>query len=414
MKMPVKEEGPKRKKSDALEESPLDSIETNRHSKLQRIEAYANIAIELNCFRQRNLMIELLKLYRDENDHASPTKNEIYQGRPLGLWVDNQRREFQQLSQLEFDWNSMTPVSELAGIGSEEAGTSAADKSVQHCVETDKTHRMDENSTQPVVGWLDQPPDPRHNPKFAAPQVGLDRRRMISIDNIIIPTVSDHKPLGEHRHLHHLNSDCGDGHEESHQISTTLNTPPQSTKSAPSMKAPALKIDNDGVDLDREITRLESFEAYVLVSVLTASASFAVLHDMELNSDTVLNGCYSMFLVCVYGISAIAGLHATVVFSLCLLYGKTALGMNKDSAYQSFIANVASQRMRAFQTLKASLSLFGLQIVLAMIHKAPEQWRPVMGVLTLGLLYANYLDAASILEAAGVIFAPPPKYIEEK
>eukprot|EP00523_Entomoneis_sp_CCMP467_P021070 CAMPEP_0168842330 /NCGR_PEP_ID=MMETSP0727-20121128/7638_1 /TAXON_ID=265536 /ORGANISM="Amphiprora sp., Strain CCMP467" /LENGTH=438 /DNA_ID=CAMNT_0008895883 /DNA_START=408 /DNA_END=1725 /DNA_ORIENTATION=+ len=169
----------------------------------------------------------------------------------------------------------------------------------------------------------------------------------------------------------------------------------------------------DQFDLEREQTRLESFEAYILVSILTASASFAVLCELqpeEYNSHFSIDSvafwayCATVFMS---GVSSIAGLHATVVFSLCLLYGKTALGMQNDEAYSKFVTITSAQRVRAFNSFSASLLFFALVMSMILIEKAPTILRlPAIAFAIYGTFYV-FSDWHGILEAAKVIFAKP-------
>uniref|UniRef100_A0A7S2YA25 Uncharacterized protein n=1 Tax=Entomoneis paludosa TaxID=265537 RepID=A0A7S2YA25_9STRA len=166
------------------------------------------------------------------------------------------------------------------------------------------------------------------------------------------------------------------------------------------------------LDLEREKTRLESFEAYVLVSILTASASFALLCEMELSAyEEPFSTSYGACLATIFisGLSAIAGLHATIVFSLCVLYGKTALGLQKDLQYTQFVKDTAPQRVRAFNSFSASLLLFAIQVELMLCEKAPQSFRLPALVVAVFTTYWIFMDWQDILESAKSIFEPPAK-----
>ncbi|KAL7564308.1 hypothetical protein ACA910_007161 [Epithemia clementina (nom. ined.)] len=156
------------------------------------------------------------------------------------------------------------------------------------------------------------------------------------------------------------------------------------------------KAENDDhvvLDLEREKTRLESLESYVLVSILTASASFAVL---DAAPDPFLAGgsgsLVSTLTVFAAGLSSLCGLHATVVFSLCVLYGKTALGRYHDDAYQAFLQRVAPQRVRGFTTFAASLLLFAVETALLLYQHAPPKYQTVALVLAVVSTYLLITD----------------------
>ena len=171
------------------------------------------------------------------------------------------------------------------------------------------------------------------------------------------------------------------------------------------------------LDLEREKTRLESFESYVLVSILTASASFSVLQSAE---SSVLWSDTSSSRLCVdrsdwittltifaAGLSAICGLHATVVFSLCVLYGKTALGRYSDNAYHRFLDTVTIQRVRGFNTFSASLLLFAVETGLLLYQHALPRWQGMALFVATTSTMTILLDFRAILLAASQhIFQP--------
>mmetsp|Transcript_40655 Transcript_40655/g.84624 ORF Transcript_40655/g.84624 Transcript_40655/m.84624 type:complete len:224 (-) Transcript_40655:1028-1699(-) len=160
------------------------------------------------------------------------------------------------------------------------------------------------------------------------------------------------------------------------------------------------------LDLEREKTRLESFEAYVLVSILTASASFTILSEVTAPDSSSLSQLATVATVFISGLSAIAGLHATIVFSLCVLYGKTALGLYRDVQYAQFVKDTAPQRIRAFNSFSTSLLLFALQVELLLCEKAPPAFQGVAILVAMATTGALVWDWHSILQAAQRIFVP--------
>lgn len=158
--------------------------------------------------------------------------------------------------------------------------------------------------------------------------------------------------------------------------------------------------------LDRENTRLASFEAYVLVSILAASASFSLVANFSPPSDgsTIQQLLYPGTLL-VAGASALCGLHATIVFSLSILYGKTSLGLKKDSHYEDFLSKTAELRRRGFRTFSASLLLFASEIGLVLLDRVPENLRPMAAVLAAGMMTYILSDWKFVLDSANVIFA---------
>lgn len=94
-------------------------------------------------------------------------------------------------------------------------------------------------------------------------------------------------------------------------VSTSATSPPVVSES---------KKLND-IDLDREIAHMESYDSYVLVSVLTATISFTTLLSFGLQTDLQhLRRLQALkfLLQIVASLSTLCGLYATVVFSLTI------------------------------------------------------------------------------------------------
>lgn len=114
-------------------------------------------------------------------------------------------------------------------------------------------------------------------------------------------------------------------------------------------------------DYFRQMSRLESMDSYVLVSTLTASMSFGALLGFSplYETDGLLGvhlplaiglrrvWMYKGLCVCIRVVSALstlAGLYATLIFSLTILYCKSMLGAERDRAYDRFIRKTVRAR----------------------------------------------------------------------
>ena len=86
-----------------------------------------------------------------------------------------------------------------------------------------------------------------------------------------------------------------------------------------------LKKLGDLEPLERQLIRLEGLEPYVLVSVLTATASYSTITSEDFIVDGVIDWTGAGLLASALG-STLCGLYSTIIFSLSILYGKTALG----------------------------------------------------------------------------------------
>lgn len=80
----------------------------------------------------------------------------------------------------------------------------------------------------------------------------------------------------------------------------------------------------ESLDLTRETHRLESLSSYIVVSALTATASFASLQNLSFPRDTVVTFLAYNLGIAASCLSAISGMYATVVFSLCSTVGSVA------------------------------------------------------------------------------------------
>ena len=164
--------------------------------------------------------------------------------------------------------------------------------------------------------------------------------------------------------------------------------------------------DSQQLDLLREQFRLDSLETYVLVSVLTATSSRAALMDRLDNPDDPLLSTIHTLLLLVAALSTFSGIYATIVFSLSILYGKTALGMNRDKAYEFILERTSKQRVRGFQAFLASLLFFVVEIGLLVTEKVPSQLVPPVAVVS--IIFAGLIagEVQYIIENAAVIFSP--------
>eukprot|EP00522_Entomoneis_paludosa_P010850 CAMPEP_0172457094 /NCGR_PEP_ID=MMETSP1065-20121228/19883_1 /TAXON_ID=265537 /ORGANISM="Amphiprora paludosa, Strain CCMP125" /LENGTH=294 /DNA_ID=CAMNT_0013210591 /DNA_START=99 /DNA_END=983 /DNA_ORIENTATION=+ len=160
------------------------------------------------------------------------------------------------------------------------------------------------------------------------------------------------------------------------------------------------------IDLEREKTRMESFEEYVLVAVLTASASFGILTEIEV-SNALWQNPLSVAAIGCAGMSTLCGLHATVVFSLSALYGKSCLGKKRDDEYQYLLQELIPQRQRAFQSFSGSLLLFSMEVGLLLYQAMPASsgmFRGVAALASTGMLTMIFADWKTIVDKAKIIY----------
>jgi hypothetical protein len=105
----------------------------------------------------------------------------------------------------------------------------------------------------------------------------------------------------------------------------------------------------------------------------------------------------------------VAGLHATLVFSLMTMYGRTALGMGRHEALDILFTNTGLQRYRAFQTFLHSMYAFLVQVLIKVTAKCPSEIQLVAFICTFLTIATVYKDTKKIVVNAAIIYAPPPK-----
>ncbi|CAB9500372.1 expressed unknown protein [Seminavis robusta] len=134
-------------------------------------------------------------------------------------------------------------------------------------------------------------------------------------------------------------------------------------------------------DFFRQSARLDSMTSYVLVSTLTASMSFGALLGFEpsvvslplihIQPRTIkaLYKALCLAIQVVSGLSTLFGLYATIVFSLTILYGQSALGAERDREYDVFLRSTTRARVHGFRCFTFSLGMFALDALLVLLER---------------------------------------------
>lgn len=173
----------------------------------------------------------------------------------------------------------------------------------------------------------------------------------------------------------------------------------------------------DGLVLEREKTKIESFDCYILVSVLTATASFSTLQDFTPLDSASTNVFCSILLVATQmaaGVSTICGLYATVVFSLTVLYAKSAIGLHKDQIYTYFLKETGMVRVRGFKAFSVSLLAFALEAGLVTFLRLPGLARFPVAIVIAILIRNLCNDWLRIVDVAKVIYTGEIPCAKEK
>ena len=162
----------------------------------------------------------------------------------------------------------------------------------------------------------------------------------------------------------------------------------------------------DDQSLARASLRLDGLEVYALVGALQAGTSVAMLQEVKVGGpedatlDTILP---ALFLLC--GTAAtLGGIYATIMFALCSLYGKTALGMDRDDMYAYFMKKTGPYRMRAFNGFTTSLLLFCCQVVMLFGMKVSGPLQMPLCIAISVIIWLGRRDTNALIGAASPIF----------
>lgn len=167
------------------------------------------------------------------------------------------------------------------------------------------------------------------------------------------------------------------------------------------------EIDLHGLEelapLERHMLRMEGLDPYVLVSVLTSTASYNTVCGIDLFPNGYFD-IMSTILLASSTASAICGIYSTTVFSMSVLYGKTALGLDKEDLYYKFMESTRENRIRGYKAFSASLLLFLVNIFLIAIDKLPEPAQGPAAVIALATTFFSINEFISITSSASPMF----------
>jgi hypothetical protein len=161
-------------------------------------------------------------------------------------------------------------------------------------------------------------------------------------------------------------------------------------------------------DYFRQETRIQAWDEYVLVSILCTSISFGALLNFQLipsHQGIVLYETLKIGIQVFSGLAVLTGLYSTMVFSLSILYARTALGMERDPQYDTFLDNTEAIRKKAFRAFSLSLFSFSILVVLMLTEHLPLFMHLPLGSLMIMALFVGVRDWMVLVKEASGIFA---------
>jgi hypothetical protein len=161
-------------------------------------------------------------------------------------------------------------------------------------------------------------------------------------------------------------------------------------------------------DFFRVSTRVQAWDEYVIVSILCTSICYTSLSSKVIHPDHVGDFFYETILRTAIeltaGAAVLFGIYSTMVFSISILYGKTALGLEQDPQFDKFLDKTMEIRKRAFQSFSYSLGLFALMVVLNLAEILPRIVEGPVMMGNVGFLYLFYRDWKELTTAAEDVF----------
>lgn len=128
----------------------------------------------------------------------------------------------------------------------------------------------------------------------------------------------------------------------------------------------------DGDKITRISMRLDGMDHWSLLAALVTGFSMQLISSVTLSDFTESSLLLPQVLFVFFGmVATISAFYATMVFGLCNLYGRTALGLQKDTGYLRFITNTAVFRENAFVALLTSIASIIATISFMLFLKTP-------------------------------------------
>jgi hypothetical protein len=161
-------------------------------------------------------------------------------------------------------------------------------------------------------------------------------------------------------------------------------------------------------DFFRVETRVSAWDEYVIVSILCTSICFSTLTSYSMNPDHAGVFFYEVIVrtatQLVAGVAVLCGIYSTMVFSISILYSKTALGLEQDTQFDRFLDNTVEIRKRAFWSFSYALGLFTVMVVLVLVQNLPLFMNIPLGAAIPLALYVFYIDWVTLTSAAEEVF----------
>ena len=89
---------------------------------------------------------------------------------------------------------------------------------------------------------------------------------------------------------------------------------------------------------------------------------------------------------------------------MCVLYGKTALGLDREDVYYKFMESTRDNRIRGYKAFSLSLLLFLVDIFLISIDKLPEHAQGPAAIIAFATTFFGCNEFIHITKSASPMF----------
>lgn len=166
-------------------------------------------------------------------------------------------------------------------------------------------------------------------------------------------------------------------------------------------------------NIERDSIRMDGLEVYAVVSALTSATLYQCFESFDgkdwgimWEESRYLHLAADVLYLFSSATGILAGLHATLIFSLMTMYGRTAIGMGREDAFTILFEKTGLVRLHGFLTFIWSLYAFLIQVGIMITMKTPMSLRLLFFLGIAGFMVHVFRDTQTIMESASAIFIP--------
>jgi len=177
-----------------------------------------------------------------------------------------------------------------------------------------------------------------------------------------------------------------------------------------------LEAEKLAVWISEAMAQVAALNQYAVICIVLSGFAFTGLVSLDratLERDASLRigsahiGKALIFAMCLSIASCIGtGLHATLMFTLCSIYGATAVSHGDKAGYDRFMKNTGFVRVWGFRTFKASIVSMAFSIMFILLSKLPVFDACLVIIPGIALSACTTYQAQHVISNAGHLFRP--------